>query len=436
MKKRALAMALALSSSLSVSADGLGPDSVAGPLFGAPTSQPVLNYDVASITTAEWDSPENRHYTYANFDKVHPYPAYISKGLGAPVELDTVENGEELIKSFRIKPWSDLPELNLTDYMYHTRADALLVMKDGKIVFEAYPRQLGPDDQHTMMSSSKTIVAMVIMNLIEEGKLTLKTKIKDIIPELGSAFDGVTIHQALNMDVPMHFSEDYQDPNSEGQRIFVAECWGEGCEKDPRGARGFLADLKSDDPHNNPSNMTHYNSAVTSVLGWVVEELTGMNYNSAVSYYLYKHVGAEHNAIGLNDQTGFGHASGYLAFTARDAAKIYSTIGNDGMAINGNRILPKGYIADVVYGDSEATNYQFGTESTWKYSHQMVFNDKGGFAHMGYGGQIFYSNKDTGVTIIQMSSIDTEGGAVTQNHAHALLDMADKINNLLKHVKL
>ncbi|WP_238322175.1 hypothetical protein [Vibrio mexicanus] len=81
MKKTVLAMALALTCSLSVSADNLGPDSVAGPLQDAPASQPVLNYDAESITTAQWDNPENRHYTYANFDKVHPYPAYISKGL-------------------------------------------------------------------------------------------------------------------------------------------------------------------------------------------------------------------------------------------------------------------------------------------------------------------------------------------------------------------
>ena len=37
----------------------------------------------------------------------------------------------------------------------------------------------------------------------------------------------------------MKFSEDYTDPKSEGQRIFVAEGWGEGGEKDPEGVRGL-----------------------------------------------------------------------------------------------------------------------------------------------------------------------------------------------------
>ena len=408
---------------------------VAGEEDAKPRMQPLLNYDSNAVTTADWDEPENRHYTYANFDKVHPYPTIISRGTGPTYPLPVVENGVEYLEDFRIKPWKEADEMNLSRYLYELRADALVVLKDGKLVYEAYPRQLRPDQTHTMLSSSKVIAAMVIANLIEEGKLSLDTQIKDIIPELGSGFENVSIHQALNMNVAMNFSEDYTDPNSEGQRIFVAECWGEGCEEDPECVRGFLTSLTSENTSNNPDNITLYNSAVTSVLGWVIERVTGMNYNYAVSYYLFKHVGAEHNAIGLNDQTGFGHASGYIAFTPRDAARLYFAIGNDGVAANGVRILPAGYIDEHVYGDDQATRYPYGNLSDWMYSHQMMYNDKGGMAHLGYGGQLFYSNKDTGVTIIQMSSIDAEGGAVTFNSAHAILDMADTVNELLKEVQ-
>jgi CubicO group peptidase (beta-lactamase class C family) len=400
-----------------------------------PRSQPMLNYTAKRITTPDWDQPENRHFTYSNFDKVHPYPTIISRGTGPVHDLPVIEDGGKYLQSFRIKPWKQAEEMNLQRLMYELRTDALVIMKDGKIVYEAYPRQLRIDQSHTLMSSSKTLTAMILSRLIEEGKITLETEVKSVIPELGTAFDGVTLHQALNMDVVMNFSEDYTDPSSEGNRIFVAECWGEGCEKDRRGARGFLTELTSDDPHNNPDNVTHYNSAVTSVLGWIIERLTGMNFNYAVSFYLYKHVGAGHNAIGLNDQTGFGHGSGYVAFTARDAARLHSAIANDGVAANGVRILPKGYFAKTVYGDSKATLYPYGTRSSWKYSHQLVFNGKGGMAHMGYGGQLWYANKDTGVTIIHMASIDAEGAAVTLNSANALLDMADIINELLKDKK-
>lgn len=398
----------------------------------APRAQPLLNYDYDSISAAAWDQPQNRHYTYSNIEKVHPYPTIISRGSGPSHPLPVVENGMEYLKDFSIKPWKETDAMNLSRYLYETRADAFVVLKDGKLVYEAYPRQLRPDQTHSMFSASKTLSAMVITNLIAEGRLSLDTKIKDIIPELGTGFDGATLHRALNMNISMKFREDLQDPNSEGQRIFVAEGWGEGCEDDPEGVRGFLKSLTSEDTNHNPDNVTLYNSAVTSVLGWVIQRTTGMNYNYAVSYYLFKHVGAERNAIGLNDQTGYGHASGYIAFTPRDAARLYSAIGNDGVAPNGQRILPQGYVAMYIYGDKKATNYFFGTESDWKYSHQMLFNDRGGLAHLGYGGQLWYTNKETGVTIIQMGSIDSEGGAVTLNSANALLDMADKINELLK----
>ena len=157
-----------------------------------------------------------------------------------------------------------------------------------------------------------------------------------------------------------------------------------------------------------------------------------MNYNNAVSHFIFKHIGASHNGIGLNDHTGYGHASGYLCFTPRDAALLYSAFANDGVTPNGARIMPKGYISENIYGDKLATEYLYSTQSKWKYSHQLVYNDKGGIAHMGYGGQIWYANKDTGVTIIQMGAIDAEGSAVTYNSANALLDMADIVNELLK----
>jgi len=408
---------------------------VAGAEDLKPRVQPIINTVDYSINTPMWDQPENRHYTYSNIINVHPYPSIISKGTEAPYEFPVVKNGGTYLKDFRIKPWKEEDEMNLSRFLYELRADAFIVMKDGNIVYEVYPRQLRRDQAHSMMSSSKTVTTMIISNLIVQGKLSLDTQIKDILPELGSAFDDVTIHQALNMNVAMNFSEDYTDPESEGLKIFIAEGWGEGGESNPEGVRSFLKDLTSDNTHSNPSNITLYNSAVTSVLGWVIQEVTGMNYNNAVSYYLYKKIGASHHAIGLNDHTGFGHASGYISFTARDAALFYSAFCNDGVTYSGTRIMPENYIDKHIYNDPKATNYQYGTISDWKYSHQLIYNDKGGMAHMGYGGQIWYTNKKTGITIIQMSSIDAEGSAVTYNSANALLDMIDIVNELLKDIK-
>jgi CubicO group peptidase (beta-lactamase class C family) len=432
MKSIASSMALAASLMVSLSASA-EEGNVAGAEDLKPHTQPIFNTVDYSIKASEWDEPANRWYSYSNFENLHPYPSIISRGTSRPFNIPVIADGAKYLEDFRIKPWKGAEEMNLPRYLYELRVDAFVVMKDGKIVYEVYPRQTRRDQTHTLMSSSKSLTTMIISNLIAEGKLSLTTKIKDILPELGSGFDDVTLHQALNMNVAMNFSEDYTNPESEGIRIFVAEGWGEGGEKsEPEGVRGFLKGLTSEDTHHNPSNVTLYNSAVTSTLGWVIQEKTGMNFNNAVSHYLFKDIGASHNAIGLNDHTGYGHASGYVAFTGRDAALLFSAYANDGVTPNGKRIMPKGYIKKNIYGDKQATNYPYGTRSDWKYSHQLVYNDKGGMAHMGYGGQIWYANKDTGVTIIQMGSIDAEGAAVTYNSAHAMLDMTGIVNELLK----
>lgn len=341
-----------------------------------PRSQPIYNSVDFSVTTSKWDLPENRHYSFSNFENLHPYPSIISKGTSAPYEIPVINDGSKYLKDFNIKPWENADAMNLPRYLYEMRADAFIVMKDGKLVYEVYPGQLSRDKTHTLMSSSKTLAAMIISQLIEEGELSLDTKVKDIIPELGSAFDDVSIHQALNMNVTMKFSEDYTDPNSEGMRIFAIEGWSEG-ESDLEDVRSFLKSLTSEDTHANPDRIVQYNSAVASVLGWVIQNVTGMNFNNAVSYYLFKHIGASEHAVGLNDHTGYGHASGYVSMTARDAALLFSAYANDGVVPNGSRIMPKGYVKKYIFGDEKVTIYPYGTTSNWQYSHLSVFNRKG-----------------------------------------------------------
>lgn len=79
--------------------------------------QPVLNYNATEVTPSLWDNPRNRHYTYANFEKVHPYPAIISRGTGSPHVLPVAAEGWRYVEDFRIKPWKEAEEMNLSRYL-------------------------------------------------------------------------------------------------------------------------------------------------------------------------------------------------------------------------------------------------------------------------------------------------------------------------------
>ena len=69
--------------------------------------------------------------------------------------------------------------------------DAMLVLKDGKIVYERY-KTMTPDTAHITMSSSKVFSSTLLAMLEDEGKVDLSKPVSDYVPELkGSVWDTV-----------------------------------------------------------------------------------------------------------------------------------------------------------------------------------------------------------------------------------------------------
>ena len=54
------------------------------------------------------------------------------------------------------------------------------------------------DDQFEIMSNSKQVTAVLVLQAAEQGKLDLHTPIKNIFPLLQTQADTVTIHHLLN----------------------------------------------------------------------------------------------------------------------------------------------------------------------------------------------------------------------------------------------
>ena len=60
---------------------------------------------------------------------------------------------------------------------------SLIVIKDDRLVFEAYQKPYGPDELHRMFSVTKSMVSLAIGLLADEGKLSLDDHIVDYFPE-------------------------------------------------------------------------------------------------------------------------------------------------------------------------------------------------------------------------------------------------------------
>ena len=72
-----------------------------------------------------------------------------------------------------------LERLDKKDVPMHS----LLIMKDDKLIFEKYYAPYTADTLHRLFSVSKSITAMAIALLQEEGKLSFDASITDYFPE-------------------------------------------------------------------------------------------------------------------------------------------------------------------------------------------------------------------------------------------------------------
>jgi CubicO group peptidase (beta-lactamase class C family) len=64
-----------------------------------------------------------------------------------------------------------------------TNLHSFMMVRNGKILTEAYYKPFDKDFMHRLYSSSKTYVAIAVGMLIDEGKLRLEDRIMDLLPE-------------------------------------------------------------------------------------------------------------------------------------------------------------------------------------------------------------------------------------------------------------
>lgn len=147
------------------------------------------------VTLANWRTQPYSSWAFHHVREIVP-SAEISH---APDDIWTLESGTPLL---------DPAEIDAA--VEGTATDALVVMHKGRVVHEIYRNGMGPSDPHILMSVSKSVLGTLAGILAAKGLLDLAARLTDYIPELeGTAYEGATVRQALDMQVGVTFSEDY-----------------------------------------------------------------------------------------------------------------------------------------------------------------------------------------------------------------------------------
>ncbi|MFL2778496.1 MAG: serine hydrolase domain-containing protein [Paracoccus marcusii] len=114
---------------------------------------------------------------------------------------------------------------DLYDFLSLDNVIGMIVLKDGKVVYETYQRGNTPDTRWMSMSVAKSITSTLVGAAIVDGHIDgLDDLVVDHVPALaGSAYDGVSIRDILLMASGVEWNETYTDPASDRRNLLRAQ---------------------------------------------------------------------------------------------------------------------------------------------------------------------------------------------------------------------
>jgi len=192
-------------------------------------------------------------------------------------------------------------------YDYGQFNGSILVAEKGKIIYEkgfgmanmewAIPNQ--PDTKFRIGSVTKQFTAALVLQLVEEGKIKLDGKITDYLTDYRKDTGGkVTIHQLLNHTSGI--------PSYTSRPKFFAEI-----SRNPYGVSDFVKKFASGDLEFEPGSKFSYNNSGYSLLGAIIERVTGKSYETVLTERILKPLGMTNSGYDNHAPVLHKRASGY-----------------------------------------------------------------------------------------------------------------------------
>lgn len=310
------------------------------------------------------------------------------------------------------KPLPDSFEFNgrtiaLAEWQKERAQTAMVVLKDGEIVYEEYFLDTRPEDQRISWSVAKSFLSAAFGIAVSQGLITdIDAKVVDYVPELAtSAYRDATIRNVLNMASGIGFNEDYLDFYSDINRMGRVLALGASMDQ-------FAIDRTvSVRP---PGSAWQYNSIDTHVIGMVLRAATGQSVKQYLTQNLLNPLGLEGPVYYLTDGYGVAWVLGGLNMRTRDYARFGLMMAQDGM-IDGRQVVPSEWVRESTRQSAPAPAQ--GIENVLGYGYQwwLPLNaTEGEFIADGVYSQHIYVNQPLGV-VIAMNAADRNFRGGTEN---------------------
>lgn len=213
---------------------------------------------------------------------------------------------------------------------------SLVIVRDGNIIHEAYYRGTGPDDRRISWSVAKSFMSGLYGKALEEGAIqSLDDEVTTYVPDLkGTAYEGATLRNILNMSSGIRYNEDYLDQSSDINKMGRTIALGGSLDK-------YTTSLK--DRQFQPGTDWQYVSMDTHVGAWALRNATGKSLHTLWED-TYGPLGFRQTPFYLVDGEGVAFALGGLNLTTRDYAKFGQLFLQKG-EWKGEQLIPADWVA-------------------------------------------------------------------------------------------
>ena len=280
-----------------------------------------------------------------NLQRIHPTVTVYREG-------QVRELGYNLMPAIADHP-VDTPDgpLRFVDFLdsdFSTSMGVIIVHR-GKIVFEHYAR-MQPYEKPIIWSVSKVLVSSIISILEDRGLVDIDQPIETYIPELSkSAYAGTTVRNILDMATGIECPEEYYDRTSCFNILMqaIGETWWDS--NSPDNPYTYLAGLKAE-RYAEQGTSFDYGSVNTDILGWMVEKITGMPFQDALSREIWTQIGMESDAAYVAPRFGVPHWDGGFLARMRDMARFGLLYTPSYNVVSDTRIISKQHIETLLNG--------------------------------------------------------------------------------------
>lgn len=277
------------------------------------------------------------------------------------------------------------------------------VAKHGKIIYQRSlgASSLGPDTvkatsttQYRIGSVTKVFTATMIFQLIDEGKLSLDTKLSKYFPQMPNA-ETITVLNLLS-----HTSGLMNYVGDEADKTWITN---------PHGKAELLDTIARRDVWFKPGTKQQYCNSGYLLLSYILEEITGKTYSKLLEVRIANKIGLKNTVAGLANNSGKGEARPYSMLDKWTSIKdIYfpNVIGVGDILSTPADLLT--FMSALTSGklmsqDSYAQMTAFKDQNLFAAGLLRVpFYDQIGFGHTGgtYGSHsVLYSFKESGFSI-------------------------------------